>query len=336
MSEVRDPASLPICVVLDCNEWIRLKWLGSAVGLTFISAMQSDPTISMAIPEVLESELNKHRAETARALLDRLHNVIDEINVVGGDITLGGVITTTEEEIDVAIRERLSAIRKQVLYPEMDVGETRRALQRVNAETAPNGHKNQQMKDSLLWEACLSLSAVYRVFFVTGDTGFYTNRDIRKGLAANLAAETPVQEGRLRVFSSLEEAVPAFAPKIAVDRGELASVGGRDLIAARAQEAFRRSPVATDLHPAIALRGVVPQYLRTEVPHVFAVSFSAFFLINNGIEDRPHGDAVVVGQCRLDAREASIDAVTLEVIHWTLSNPGGGMGKVREVLDVAL
>src|SRR5262249_33795334 len=135
---------------------------------------------------------------------------------------------------------------------------------------------------------------------------------------------------------TLEKAMPAFAPETAVDTGELVNVGVKDLIATRAQEAFRRSPVATDLRPVIALRGVMPSYLRTDVPHVFAVSFTAFFHVNKGIEDRPHGEAAVVGQCRLDAREASIDAVSLQVIHWTLSHPDGGTGKVREVLDEAL
>jgi Flp pilus assembly CpaE family ATPase len=53
----------------------------------------------------------------------------------------------------------------------MDLGEARRVLQRVNAETAPHGPKNQQMEDSLLWEACLSLAADYRVYFVTGNKG---------------------------------------------------------------------------------------------------------------------------------------------------------------------
>jgi hypothetical protein len=143
---------------------------------------------------------DKHRAATARTLLDRLKDVIDEVNTVAGDITFGGIVTATEEAIDVAIRERLSTVHKQVLYPEIDLGEVWRALERVNAEAAPNGPKNQQMKDSLLWEACLSLAADYRVFFVTGDKAFYVDRDVRKGLAANLAAEVPVQQGRLKCF----------------------------------------------------------------------------------------------------------------------------------------
>jgi hypothetical protein len=32
---------------------------------------------------------------------------------------------------------------------------------------------------------------------------------------------------------------------------------------------------------------------------------------------------------------ASVHAVSLEVIHWTLSDPEGGVGKVREILDAA-
>lgn len=332
MSEAAD-TSPSTCIVIDSNEWIRLKWLGSPVGLTFISAMRRDPTIRLAIPEVLDIELNKHRAEAAQALLRRLKDVVDEINIATGRSTFAGIVTLTEEEIDVAIHERLSGISQQVIYPEMNIGEARRALRRVNAETAPNGPKNQQMKDSLLWEACLSLTTDYRVFFATGDKAFYANRDTRKGPAANLASETPVQQGRLRVFPTLEDALRAFAPETAVETGEVANTGTRDLIAIQAEQAFRRSAVAADLRPQITLRGVVPSYLRTDVPHVFAVSFTAFFHINRGIDDKPHGEAAVVGQCRLNAREASVDAMSLETIHWTLNDPEGGTAKARELLD---
>ncbi len=109
-------------------------------------------------PEVLDGELNKHRTETARSLLRRLEDASADINTVTGNPIAGGVITLTEVSIEVAIRERLSAIAGQTIYPDMSIDEVRRALARVNAEAPPNGPKNQQMKDSLLWEACVTLA----------------------------------------------------------------------------------------------------------------------------------------------------------------------------------
>jgi hypothetical protein len=245
------------------------------------------------------------------------------------------VIVLTEEEVDVAIRDRLSVVSEQVIYPEMRIEEVRRALQRVNAEDPPNGHKNQQMKDSLLWEACVTLAKKHVVFFVTGDKAFYANRDTSKGLAENLAAEQVVVDGRLRAFPSLEDAMGIFAPESAVSSSEAAEIGAKDLIASSALEVFTRSPVASDLQPQIRLRGVVPTYLRTEVPYVFAVSFTAFFYVNKEIDGRSTGEAAVSGECMLNTRQASIEAVSLRTIHWTLRDPNGGTIKVREVLDSA-
>jgi hypothetical protein len=65
----------------------------------------------------------------------------------------------------------------------------RAALRRVNEETPPNGSKNQQFKDSAIWEAVLELAANHRVHFVTKDTGFYEGRDLKRGLAKQLSYE---------------------------------------------------------------------------------------------------------------------------------------------------
>jgi hypothetical protein len=135
------------------------------------------------------------------------------------------------------------------------------------------------------------------------------------------------------VFPALEDAMRVFAPKTAVGTGELADVRVKDLIAARTEETLRRSPTTTDLRPDIALRGVVPDYLRTEVPYVFAVSFTAFFTINQGIEDALHGEAAVTGQCRLDTRQPSIKAVSIQLVHWTLTGPDGKTTRMREAPD---
>lgn len=335
VSPGQQAASVDACVVIDCNEWIRLKWLGSPIGLTFISALKRDLSLKLAIPEVLGGELDKHRAETARLLLRRLEDVSADIKAVTGDPTAAGIITFTEGSIEVAIRERLSAIAGQTIYPDMSIDEVRRALARVNAEAPPNGPKNQQMKDSLLWEACVTLANDHRVVFVTGDNAFYSGRQPKNGLAQNLALEPSVKDGRLQVFPSLEEAMRSFAPESSVGSSEIGGIESRDLIAAQAREAFARSAIADDIRAEIELRGVVPAYFRTEVPYTFAVSFTAFFYVNQNAEDRARGEAAVSGECRLDTRQATIEAVSLQSIHWDLRDPAGGEVKAHEVLDGA-
>jgi len=180
---------MDVCLVIDCNEWIRLKWLGSPLGLTLISVLKDNPSFMLAIPEVLDGELNKHRVKTAQSLNDRLVGISNDIATITGD-KLVRVITSTEEDIEVKIRSRLGAVAQQILYPEITLDETRRALKMVNEERPPNGPKNQQMKDSLLWEACATLSKNYLVHFVTRDGGFYVDRNVDKGTKEKLGYRT--------------------------------------------------------------------------------------------------------------------------------------------------
>jgi hypothetical protein len=302
------------------------------IGLTFISALKRDGSLRLAIPEVLDGELNKHRTETARSLLRRLEDVSTDINTVTGNSTATGPITLTEVGIEVAIHQRLSAITEQIIYPEMTICQVRRALDRVNAESPPNGPKNQQMKDSLLWEACVTLADEFIVHFITGDKAFYADRDVNKGLAENLATEPAVKSGRLRVFPSLEGAMRAFAPESSANSSVTAGIEVEELIAAQAVQAFSRSPMAADLQAETKLRGVVAEYFRTEVAHTFAVSFSAFFHVNQGVEDRAHGEAIVSGDCRLDTRQAAIEATSLHSVDWRLRDPVRGEVRAHEVL----
>jgi hypothetical protein len=97
------------------------------------------------------------------------------------------------------------------------------------------------MKDSLLWEACVTLANDHRVIFVIGDNAFYFGRQPKNGLARNLAMEPSVKDGRLQVFPSLEGAIRSFAPESSVASGEAAGIESKDLIAAQQE---KRLPVA--------------------------------------------------------------------------------------------
>jgi len=323
------------CVVIDCNEWIRLKWLGSPIGRAFMTTLERNKTLVLAIPEVLDSELTKHRAADARALLRRLEDIKAEIDTATGGAVITGMVGLTEEEIEVAIRQRLATASDRIIYPEMTLEQVRGALRRVNGETPPNGPKNQQMKDSLLWEACLTLSEDSRIIFVTSDSGFYLDRQSKKGLARNLAEEPAVSTGRLRVFPSLEEALAVLAPDSVASEAEAEKVDIRELLAVEARWAFHSSHIATDVAAEITDRGVVPHFFRTDTPHVFAVSFTAFFHVNRGTEDRLSGEAAVTGECTLDARTTTVTAVHLERINWTLRDASGKEIKSRELLHEA-
>jgi hypothetical protein len=77
------------------------------------------------------------------------------------------------------------------------------ALRRVNEESPPNGLKNQQFKDSAIWEAVLELAQDHTVYFVTTDKGFFENREPSKGLAGVLKEETAQKGAVVHIYADL-------------------------------------------------------------------------------------------------------------------------------------
>jgi hypothetical protein len=55
-------------VVVDSNEWIATKWFSTPIGKTFCDLV-SDSAMMLAIPEVLGSEITKHRTRILSDLL---------------------------------------------------------------------------------------------------------------------------------------------------------------------------------------------------------------------------------------------------------------------------
>jgi hypothetical protein len=137
------------------------------------------------------------------------------------------------------------------------------------------------------------------------------------------------------VFTSLEDALGAFAPDMLADSDEPQEIGTKNLLEAESRRAFARSAVALDIEARLTVRGVVAKYFRTDTAHVFAVSFTAFFHVNKDIEDRLHGEATVSGECTLDTRQTTLDSVTLNSIDWRLRDQDGKVMRVPEILAEA-
>lgn len=81
-------------------------------------------------------------------------------------------------------------------------------------ETPPNGHRNQQYKDYVIWEAVRELSQTHIVHFATEDKAFFENHNPGKGLVQSIE-ECEAEDKDIFAHSSLEsflesldEAVP--------------------------------------------------------------------------------------------------------------------------------
>ncbi|WP_435233898.1 PIN domain-containing protein [Micromonospora aurantiaca (nom. illeg.)] len=323
----------PTCVVIDCNTWTSQYWLGSPVGQAFIAAVRQDSRLWLAIPEVLETELNKHRSRTASEYLSKLTKAARDIDTVMGKSSIG-IITLDEAEIEVGIHGRITPILDKIKYSKMTLGEVRRALEMVNAGVPPNGPKGQQMKDSLLWEACVSLAVENDVYFVSADSDFYSGKDPQSPLAPNLAESAAVLEGRLRVFRSLNKALHEIAPGFSAD--SIAEFQGVDIdgpAARLAEEALSRSSVAATIEGVRNLRGVYKDYLKTESPSSFAVSFTVFYDFRQHSDDANVQDEVAIsGECMLDMQNGTVDSLALKTVNWKRRYPNGKHTWIKEDL----
>jgi hypothetical protein len=192
------------CVVVDTNEWIATRWFSTPIGEAFQGFIGTGK-VRFAIPEVLQIEIDKHQERLILDLVDQTTSLLEYIERLSG-ITQK---KPSPDDITSALTDRLSPLCEAAIRLRVTQEHARSALKRINDESPPNGPKNQQAKDSLQWEACLDLSEKYHVSFITRDGGFYLDRDPRKGLARNLAAEPAVQLGRLVVYPSIEEFLSA-------------------------------------------------------------------------------------------------------------------------------
>jgi hypothetical protein len=87
----------------------------------------------------------------------------------------------------------------------------------VNGKLPPNGDKNQQFKDSAIWQAVLSLSDRFMVALITADKGFFESRDPARGLAKNLLDDCALRGVTVKAYdgigaylNALKGEAPAF------------------------------------------------------------------------------------------------------------------------------
>jgi PIN domain-containing protein len=122
----------------------------------------------------------------------------------------------TPQEVEKALSDRLTELSSWIIRVPIRFEHTRAALERIITETPPNGPKNQQYKDSLIWEAILELASTYRVWLVSMDGGFYMNRNTKKGLANNLSKEADATRFGVEIYDDIQtllQSLSAGAPQ---------------------------------------------------------------------------------------------------------------------------
>lgn len=211
-----------ICVVIDTCIW-RSEWLlRTAQGAALLfSLRQSNGVLGM--PEVIEREIVKHTVATGTECIKKIDSNFHLLGVLVGTTAYK---LPTIEQLQTHAMSRLDELRSLFVPVPFTLEHAKSALDRVNSGLPPNGPKNQQFKDSAIWEAIIHLARSYRVYFLTTDNTFFKDPEKPiKGLADNLAAECSAIGAEIHIYRDISSCLQALQKHAApLDQNELANV----------------------------------------------------------------------------------------------------------------
>ena len=190
-------------LVLDTNIWVySTRLLSTPLGAAVIYSL-SQTKRKLALPEVIEDEIRKHtfkRGSEAVAGIHKHYRLLEQLMGSRDDYRV-----PSNDEFTTRVDSRLSELGTLIHRTDFSISHAKSALRRVLEETPPNGYKNQQFKDSAIWESILELANEADVDFVTEDKAFFQDCKPSKGVASNLIKDSENISGKIRVFYELPE-----------------------------------------------------------------------------------------------------------------------------------
>ncbi len=203
MSSPPDP--LPILVVLDTSVWRSQHLLWSRLGAALLHHLRSHG-MRLALPEVVEEETRALAEKEALQAFDKIEENARYLRHFSGyDIRASlperyalpsGLGTVMNEIHDILLRIPIA------------LEHVHAALRKVIDRVPPNNRKDkdgryrEQFRDTLIWEAAVSLTRDHTVHFVVEDGAFFEPDNGGKHVARELADTLP-SECCLTVHSTL-------------------------------------------------------------------------------------------------------------------------------------
>jgi hypothetical protein len=222
MKDATDVGQKPDCVVVDTSIWRSDPLLRGPMGVTLVYVLSRQEG-RLALPEVVESELKKQIVEVgreARAKVDEGARILSLLTdrVYASD-------SPDDEFLEACVDSRLKELEPLLLREAFTLEHAKAALAMVNARIPPNGPKDQQFKDSAIWQAALSVAARHSTHLVTKDKAFFAERDTAKGLAANLLIDCRRAGVTINLHSDIASCLKALtADEPPVDRERVAEL----------------------------------------------------------------------------------------------------------------
>lgn len=191
------------------------------------------------------------------------------------------------------------------------------ALQRVMAELPPNGPKNQQFKDSAIWQAVLDLAQKYTTYLVSADTGYFKDKEHRRGLHDSLQTECQRLGVDVHLHDKLDTLLDTLRPTTPkLDYDAIAAAIRNTIEVAEYNAAAGRGYELGE-----AIKSNVKAYI-TEQVHELAVSFEItyrLFPTHPDVAMAQDATMLVTGTCSYDMQAGQLLSweVDDEIFEWT-------------------
>lgn len=317
------------CVIIDTNIFISdscllLKTpLGSA--LLYILKRSNG---RIGLPEIIEDEVIKHTIRLGRKAIEQINSNFKTIEVLMGERS--NYHLPEESQLEKVARERFIELDPLIIRIPFTFDHAKSALRRINEESQPNGHKNQQFKDSAIWEAILTLLNSYTVYFITNDNAFYKSRNADTGkLADNLLEDCRRLGGAVHIYKDmtsclkdLQENVPPldYQSLILLIDSVINNKLRREVVAEVGFEIVKLAPelssvtaFLTEMLDKLALR--------------FEVTYNLSDVHNNGDIERKNAVLKAAGDCLYEPDTNTISDVQMDFERMTWLEPSGELGR---------
>lgn len=255
-------------VILDTNIWVSTRLLRTSLGAAVIYSL-SQTKRRLALPEVIEEEIKKHaykKGNEAVAAIQNNYRLIEQLMGWRDDFRVPPV-----DQFVTCVDSRLAELGKFIHKTKFRLNHAKAALRRVLEESPPNSCKNQQFKDSAIWESILELAKDADVDFVTEDKAFFQGPPSYR-LASNLVEDCKSVPGNIRVFYELpnylkeiKEELPPF------DKEKVVKKIDESIMAGLSERAVDRGYKLGDISKSTVLA------FLTEKPEVIAIEFEIYY-----------------------------------------------------------
>jgi len=253
-------------LVLDTNIWVySTRLLSTPLGASVIYSLRQ-MNKKLALPEVIEQEIKKHtckKGNEAVAAIETNYRLIEQLMGSRDDYQV-----PTSDQFVTRVDSRLTELGELIHKTDFTLNHAKSAMRRVLEESPPNSYKNQQFKDSVIWESIIELGNMCDVDFVTEDKGFFQDSKPQNGLASNLAEDCKSVSGKIRVFyevsnylKEIKEELPAF------DREKVVMKINESIIDRLAERAVDKGYKFGDIGKSTV------QAFLTEKPEFIAIEF---------------------------------------------------------------